>query len=169
MSNVTVRLIDETALGQRLNHDVRNNDRADFQLYLALLDERVETQPWFAGKPADKAPVIDWRAHFQLPALAQLQHDAPADTSWLNTCLCEGGSMSDIRLALALMPSPLKGVNPLLEPDVYLNLSARARARLTNGELTNDEQKSDQVDPQLMLSVLTELNQGTEPRLHWAA
>jgi hypothetical protein len=169
MSKVTVRLVDETALGQRLNHDVQNNDRADFQLYLALLDERVETQPWFAGKPADQAPAIDWRVHFQLPAPAVLQQDAPADSSWLNACLCEGGSMSDIRLALALTPPPLKGINPLLEPDVYLNLSARARARLTNGEWINDEQKSEHVDPQLMLSVLTELNQGSEPRLHWAA
>ncbi|MEG0006671.1 MAG: VC2046/SO_2500 family protein [Aeromonas sp.] len=164
-------LVDEAQLGQRLNQDLRQGDRADFRLHLALLTDAIEEQPWFGDQPLAVAEKTSWRTHFGLPAEAALQGSlGESDTSAVNERLQQGGSMLDVRLWLALCSPPLVSRSAALNPAVYDNLSALGRERW-QGQLAAKGLASQPrgEDVSLMLPLLNELNQGVDARLRWLA
>ncbi|MNF54420.1 Ribosomal S4P (gammaproteobacterial) [compost metagenome] len=159
-------LVDEAQLGQRLNQDLRQGDRADFRLHLALLTDAVEEQPWFGGAPAAPQQEQTWRTHFGLMPQAALQGDLQeSDAGALNERLQQGGCMADVRLWLALRSPPLVNRTPALDPAVYDNLSALGRERW-QGKLASQPRDE---DPLLMLPLLDDLTRGVDARLRWLA
>lgn len=157
-------LVDEAQLGQRLNQDLRQGDRADFRLHLALLTDAVEEQPWFGATPAAAPQEQAWRSHFGLPPEAALQGTvAEPAASELNERLQQGGSMVDVRLWLALRSPPLVSKAAALDPAIYDNLSALGRERW-QGRLASQPRGE---DPLLMLPLLEELKLGVDARLRW--
>ncbi|UCP13699.1 hypothetical protein KI797_13655 [Aeromonas media] len=159
-------LVDEAQLGQRLNQDLRQGDRADFRLHLALLTDAVEEQPWFGGAPAAPQQEQVWRTHFGLMPQAALQGDLQeSDAGALNERLQQGGCMADVRLWLALRSPPLVNRTPALDPAVYDNLSALGRERW-QGKLASQPRDE---DPLLMLPLLDDLTRGVDVRLRWLA
>lgn len=159
-------LVDEAQLGQRLNQDLRQGDRADFRLHLALLTDAVEEQPWFGGAPAAPQQEQTWRTHFGLMPQAALQGDLQeSDAGALNERLLQGGCMADVRLWLALRSPPLVNRTPALDPAVYDNLSALGRERW-QGKLASQPRDE---DPLLMLPLLDDLTRGVDARLRWLA
>ncbi|MGE6206655.1 VC2046/SO_2500 family protein [Aeromonas media] len=158
-------LVDEAQLGQRLNQDLRQGDRADFRLHLALLTDAVEEQPWFGGAAAQQQEQA-WRTHFGLMPQAALQGDLQeSDACALNERLQQGGCMADVRLWLALRSPPLVNRTPALDPAVYDNLSALGRERW-QGKLASQPRDE---DPLLMLPLLDDLTRGVDARLRWLA
>ena len=159
-------LVDEAQLGQRLNQDLRQGDRADFRLHLALLTDAVEEQPWFGGAPAAPQQEQAWRTHFGLMPQAALQGDLQeSDAGALNERLQQGGCMADVRLWLALRSPALVNRTPALDPAVYDNLSALGRERW-QGKLASQPRDE---DPLLMLPLLDDLTRGVDARLRWLA
>ncbi|MGY6037672.1 VC2046/SO_2500 family protein [Aeromonas sp. AE23HZ002T15] len=162
-------LVDEAQLGQRLNQDLRQGDRADFRLHLALLTDAVEEQPWFGERPAGAPDRREWRQHFGLPAQAPLQGGVEkGDASDINERLQQGGCALDLQLWLALRSPPIVAKTSALPHAVYDNLSALGRerwqARLSSdvpGSVPRGE------DPLLMLPLLDKLKGGVEAGLHW--
>ncbi|MFC5707733.1 VC2046/SO_2500 family protein [Aeromonas eucrenophila] len=162
-------LVDEAQLGQRLNRDLRQGDRADFRLHLALLSGAVEDQPWFGDKPLAAPGAREWRAHFGLPAQAPLQGKwDDADGGALNERLQQGGCMTDVRLWLALRTPPLLSEAPALDPAVYDNLSALGRERWQEKQATRSlASQPREEELSLMLPLLDELKSGVDARLRW--
>lgn len=159
-------LVDEAQLGQRLNQDLRQGDRADFRLHLALLTDAIEEQPWFDPKPAAEPQARAWRAHFGLPPQPSLQGGVDeAGSCELNERLQQGGSMVDMQLWLALRSPPLVGKTPALDPAVYDNLSALGRERW-QGKLASQPRGE---EPSLMLPLLDELKGGVDAHVRWLA
>ncbi|PJG57582.1 VC2046/SO_2500 family protein [Aeromonas cavernicola] len=157
-------LVDEGQLGQRLNRDLQYGDRADFRLYLALISEAVEDQPWFDGQPANDNGNRDWRAYFSLRPPASLVAEAQEDGSVaLNEQLQQGGGMLDVQLWLALKAPPLLASRPKIDPVVYDNLSPLVRERLQKEWRSVERQE----DPLVLLPVLEQVHQGVDTRLHW--
>ncbi|MGY3942664.1 VC2046/SO_2500 family protein [Aeromonas tecta] len=157
-------LVDEAQLGQRLNQDLCQGDRADFRLHLALLTDAVEEQPWFGASPAAEPQAKVWRAHFGLPPQASLQGELDESGNCaINERLQQGGSMVDVRLWLALRSPPLVSKTPALDPAVYDNLSALGRERW-QGKLAAQPREE---LPLLMLPLLDELKLGVDARLRW--
>ncbi|MFR9718429.1 VC2046/SO_2500 family protein [Aeromonas diversa] len=150
-------LIDERQLGSRLNLDLQHGDRADFRLWLSLLDERVEELPWLQRPTREQGDTRALRERFLLPPEQPLVDEGAADLSPWGECLQQGGSMSDIRLALALQPQPLKGKSALLEPEVYHNLSARAQCALAKDQSSLPPLEA---KPPLLLAILDTLHGG---------
>ncbi|MCH7370582.1 MULTISPECIES: VC2046/SO_2500 family protein [Aeromonas] len=162
-------LVDEAQLGQRLNQDLRQGDRADFRLHLALLSGAVEDQPWFGATPAAQPQEQEWRSHFGLPPKAALQGTvAEPDASELNERLQQGGNMVDVRLWLALRSPPLVSKAPALDPAIYDNLSALGRERWQERQAARSlaSYPGGEV-PMLMLPLLEELKLGVDARLRW--
>lgn len=162
-------LVDEAQLGQRLNQDLRQGDRADFRLILSLLTDAVDEQPWFGERPLATPETREWRQHFGLPVQAPLQGGVEeGDACDINERLQQGGCTLDLRLWLALRSPPMVAKTPALDPAVYDNLSALGRerwqARLSSdvpGSMPRGE------DPLLMLPLLDRLKGGVEAGLHW--
>lgn len=158
-------LVDEAQLGQRLNQDLCQGDRADFRLHLALLTDAVEEQPWFGSAPT-AAQEQTWRTRFGLMPEAALAGEPGESGAWaLNERLQQGGCMADVRLWLALRSPPLVNRTPALDPAVYDNLSALGRERW-QGKLASEPKGE---DPLLMLPLLDDLTRGVDARLRWLA
>lgn len=159
-------LVDEAQLGQRLNQDLRQGDRADFRLHLALLTDAVEEQPWFGAAPTAAPQEQTWRTRFGLMPEAALAGEPGESGAWvLNERLQQGGCMADVRLWLALRSPPLVNWTPALDPAVYDNLSALGRERW-QGKLASEPRGE---DPLLMLPLLDDLTRGVDARLRWLA
>ncbi|MFM5841891.1 VC2046/SO_2500 family protein [Aeromonas sanarellii] len=162
-------LVDEAQLGQRLNQDLRQGDRADFRLHLALLTEAVEEQPWFDGPPPAASGTTPWRTRFGLMPQPPLQGGMEeTGAGALNERLQQGGCMADVRLWLALRSPPLVSRAPALDPAVYDNLSALGRERWLGKQAASPlggEPRGE--DPLLMLPLLDEHSRGVDARLRW--
>lgn len=159
-------LVDEAQLGQRLNQDLRQGDRADFRLHLALLTDAVEEQPWFGAAQAAAPQAQAWRTRFGLMPQAALEGEPGDADAWaLNERLQQGGCMADVRLWLALRSPALVNRTPALDPAVYDNLSALGRERW-QGKLASQPRGE---DPLLMLPLLDDLTRGVDARLRWLA
>ncbi|MBZ6067863.1 hypothetical protein LA374_16855 [Aeromonas schubertii] len=150
-------LIDERLLGSRLNVDLQHGDRADFRLWLSLLDERVDELPWLQRPVAAQGEARALREQFALPPEHPLVTEGGGDLSAWGAALQQGGTMSDIRLALALHPQPLQLQRHPIEPEVYQNLSPRARRAVDH---ESSELAPLQAKPPQLLSILDTLHGG---------
>ncbi|MGY3858378.1 VC2046/SO_2500 family protein [Aeromonas intestinalis] len=162
-------LVDEAQLGQRLNQDLRQGDRADFRLHLALLTDAVDEQPWFEGRSPATTETREWRQHLGLPAQTALQGSVEeGDASGINEHLQQGGCALDLQLWLALRSPPIVAKTPVLAPAVYDNLSALGRERWQARQVSDAVVSAPRgEDPLLMLPLLDRLKGGVEAGLHW--
>ncbi|MDO2947983.1 VC2046/SO_2500 family protein [Aeromonas simiae] len=147
-------LIDERRLGEHLNGSLQQGDRADFRLWLSLLNPRIDEQPWLGEATRSPEPTIDWRARFELPPRAALQGEDSLASQALGR-MVHAGTLSDLRLALALWPAPLCAPTPMLPADVADNVPPHARARLAGAV---QEREGEVCDPLLLLKVLEGLS-----------
>lgn len=120
---------DETALGQKLNHAVHQQQRADFGFLLALLSDNVLEHSAQALR-RQQTPTLEWQPPFAFGPTTPL---AAQDKDFLHVPgMLFQQSRADWRLHHALRPEGLNPVNDpaFIPPQVYQNYAHYVQTRL---------------------------------------
>lgn len=120
---------DELALGQRLNHAIQSNHRADFGYLLALLSDNALEQSSEILKRADPEKPA-WQPPFAYARATPLAAEA-ADYAYVPGKTFQN-NIQDWRLRYAMRPEALNPVNDpaYISPEVFSNCSHFVQDRL---------------------------------------
>ncbi|ART78859.1 VC2046/SO_2500 family protein [Oceanisphaera avium] len=128
-------LVNDSQLGDRLNHAVADGRRSDFGLLLAMLSDDARDLPRIEADK-DEQGQINWRQYFELPNAEPLYAEeqdtirAPQLSALANEL-----QQDSLRLMLAMRAEPLRVDHAALPYEVNSNLSPRTQARFAGEQL----------------------------------
>lgn len=123
-------LVDELQLGNRLNDDIQNHNRADFDLLLSLISQDVLDFPFYQDEK-EQVKDEDLRAKFQLPKSMEKYAKAQdfENSANLSELLQTQGQRS-LFLNQCLNPEPLVAFDHQIKPDVFNQLTPLKQYKL---------------------------------------